>query len=109
MELDGQLVVATDHDVEFRFTVTNTGTDSVELAFASGFVADFAVHRDDDEVWRWSDGRMFTQALQTETIAPGETFTHTGTWKDPKPGAYEAVATLEATNVDLEARTAFDV
>lgn len=110
MALDGALHATTSPDgVEFAFTVENASTESVELEFRSGLVADFVVLADDEEVWRYSDGMMFTQALQSETLAPGEAFTYPATWDDPTPGEYEAVATLQTRNTPVEATTAFRV
>lgn len=109
MVLRGDLDVAVDDDVVFTFTVTNTGDDPVELEFRDGLAADVAVHRDAEEVWRWSEGRMVTQALWSERLGPGEAATYEAHWDDPTSGRYEAVATLEARDADLEARAAFTV
>lgn len=109
MGLEGSLAVEVDGTVEFAFTVTNANPAPVTLAFTSGFVADVFVVADGAEVWRWSDGRAFIQAIGTETLEPGESFVHTATWPDPRPGAYTAVATLEAETHEVEARTDFSV
>lgn len=110
MSLDGQLEVTAELGaVELAFTVQNAGVEPVELAFASGQVADFAVYDGDTEVWRWSDDRLFTQAIKTATLAPGESFTETGTWADPVPGEYTATATLCARDVAVEAAAEFVV
>ena len=108
--LDGTLVVDVHPSaVEFAFTVSNADTDPVELTFRSGKVADVAVYDGEAVVWRWSDGRMFTQALRTDTFDPGESFTHTATWEHPSSGSYTAEATLEATNADFSVRQSFTV
>lgn len=110
MSLDGHLdVTVGDIAVEFAFTVQNADTEPVDLEFRSGKPADVAVSEDGVEVWRWSEGRMFTQAIQTKTLAPDESFTHEATWKPPSSGDYTAKASLEATNVTLVERTAFEV
>lgn len=109
MTLTGGLSADVDDAVEFEFTVTNTGTEPRELEFRSGQVADIVVRSGDDEAWRWSDGRMFTQALQTEMLPPGESLVFEGSWADPVRGTYEAVAALEATNANVEARAEFEV
>lgn len=110
MALDGQLDVGVAPGaVEFAFSVTNAGDEPVTIRFRSGLAADIAVHTADAEVWRWSDGRLFTQALWSETLAPGESVTHESTWPDPDPGTYEAVGRLEAENADVEASAEFTV
>lgn len=110
MSLDGQLDVTAERaTVEFAFTVENPTTEPVELEFRSGFVADFAVFDNGEEVWRFSDDMMFTQALQSETLAPGETFTYAASWDDPRPGEYEVVATLQTRVTPVEVRASFSI
>lgn len=109
MSFEGDLDVTADDGIEFTLTVTNIDSESRRLEFRSGQIADFAVFDGDEEVWRWSDGRMFTQALQAETLEPGESLVQTGTWSNPASGTYVIVATLEASNADIEARTEFEV
>lgn len=109
MTLAGHLdVVVNDAAVEFTFTVTNTGTEPVDLVFRSGKRADFVVDAD-GEIWRWSDGRMFTQAVQTRTLMDGESITQTAFWENPPPGDYTVTAELAATDVELTRRTEFAV
>jgi len=65
--LDSSLEVTVGEDVSFRFTVSNGTGGPVELTFRDACRADFAVRREEgeegEEVWRWSDGRMFAQEL----------------------------------------------
>lgn len=116
MTLDSTLdAVVADDAVEFTLTVTNAGTERIDFEFTSGLGADFAVYaddvanHDDAAVWRWSDGRLFTQVLRSEVLAPGESIVHTGTWEDPPPGEYTAIGRLETTTPTVEERTAFEV
>jgi hypothetical protein len=71
------------------------------LNFSSGQQYDFEVRRAGQSVWRWSSGRLFTQALTELTIGPGERQVFTVTWNQQDnegrpvaPGAYTAAATL---------------
>jgi len=98
-----------DERVAFEHEVENAGDDPVELTFRSGLSADFAVLADGEEVWRASDGRMFTQALRTETLDPGERRSFPGAWEEPESGEYTVVAELNATETDAEARADFSV
>lgn len=107
MSLEGRLGVTTAGGVEFAFTVTNASPEAVTLSFPSGQVVDVAVLDDGKELWRWSDDRVFTQAIGSETLEPGESFVASVTWEDPRPGTYTAVASLAAENYELEARTEF--
>ncbi|MFB6302999.1 MAG: BsuPI-related putative proteinase inhibitor [Haloferacaceae archaeon] len=110
MSLDGRLdVTVTETAVEFAFSVTNAGTEPVDIEFRSGQVADVVVGGDGDEVWRWSDDEMFTQAIRTETLAPGESLRHEARWEGPPAGEYVAEASLEAVNASLTKRERFEV
>lgn len=110
MSLDGSLDVAVgDDSVEFVFTVQNEGTEPIDLVFPSGKVVDVAVEEGGAEVWRWSDGRMFVQAVQTETVPAGGSVSHSVAWDDPRPGEYTATASLETTDPTLVERTSFAI
>ncbi|MEF8853513.1 MAG: BsuPI-related putative proteinase inhibitor [Haloarculaceae archaeon] len=110
MSLDTRLAVTVGDDaVDFAFAAENAGDEPVDLTFRNGMTADVVVYDGDTEVWRWSDGRMFTQAVRTETLAPGGSTTANLTWGEPSPGTYTAEASLAATEVDAVARTGFDV
>ncbi|WP_227376571.1 BsuPI-related putative proteinase inhibitor [Haladaptatus halobius] len=95
--------------VEFELTVRNPDDDPADVTFRSGLEADFAVLDEDVEIWRASDGQMFTQALRSETFDSGAEETYTARWPDPAPGRYTVVATLELVEEDVEARTDFSV
>ncbi|MDS0474312.1 BsuPI-related putative proteinase inhibitor [Natrinema sp. 1APR25-10V2] len=112
MTLDGSLETAGDDArdaVLFVFTVTNAGSEPVELRFSDACKAEFVVIDSDEEVWRFSEGRMFAQVLESETIAPGESTTYEAEWSDPEPGTYEAVADLRAQDETCEAQTALSI
>jgi hypothetical protein len=110
MTLQSSVTATVESDrVLFEYTVENVGDDAEEVTFRSGLRADFAVLDDGEEVWRASDGRMFTQALETVTLDAGSSETFPGAWEDPSPGDYTVVATLNATGANAEARTDFSV
>lgn len=110
MTLRSSVTASVESDrVEFEYTVENVGDDPEELTFRSALKADFAVLDGDDEVWRASDGQMFAQMLQTETLDAGDSETFAGAWADPDPGDHTAVATLNTSGDDAEARTDFSV
>ncbi|WP_276301565.1 BsuPI-related putative proteinase inhibitor [Halorussus lipolyticus] len=110
MTLQSSVTASVESDsVEFEYTVENAGDDATEITFRSALKADFAVLEDGDEIWRASDGQMFAQMLQTETIDAGDGETFPGAWDDPEPGDYTVVATLNSSGDDAEARTDFSV
>ena len=110
MSLTGALdVTASSDSVTFSYTVTNDGDDPVKLSFSDAQTHDVAVLDGGSEVWRWSDGRMFAQMLQSDTLDPSESASYEVEWSNPQSGDYEAVATLAARNQDAEARESFSV
>lgn len=107
--LDATVGTAADGEATFTFEVENSGSEPVELTFRSGKRIDVVVtDTTGTEVWRWSDGRMFTQAITSVELGPGETFDETVSWRDPPGGSYEATATLETTQ-SVSATTSLSV
>lgn len=98
-----------DDDVRFALLVENEGDEPATLSFRSGKRADFAVRDGNEEMWRWSAGRMFTQALGSVTVDPGETLPFEGTWEEPEPGEYTAVGELAADDREVTAETGLSV
>ena len=108
--LDSSLEVTVGEGVTFRFTVSNGTGGPVELTFRDACRADFAVRHDDgEEVWRWSEGRMFAQQLGHARLEPGEEAVFEEEWPDPEPGDYTAEATLRVAEHDVRAETPFSV
>ena len=59
------------------------------------------------EVWRWSTGRMFTQALRTRPVDGGETVSFAEPLRGGVPsGTYTVVAQLRSDNHPIEVRRA---
>ncbi len=106
MPLESRLRIQ-QHPGEVRFTliVRNQGTEPVALEFKSGQHVEVTVAAEDAEIWRWSDGRMFTQSLETEQLDPDEAVRYPCTWDTPSPGQYRVTAELTATNASLTERT----
>jgi hypothetical protein len=106
-----------DGSVGFVFEIANDGDDPEELTFRDAGKADFAVYdggsehdsNDSEERWRWSEGRMFAQVLETERLEPGASSRYEGRWESPDPGTYLVRATLRAQDRDLEATCEFSI
>ena len=107
--LETALEVTVGDEVEFSFSVVNAGDRPVEHTFRDACRADFAVYTDGREVWRYSDGQSFAQAISTADFQPGETAAFEAVWSDPDPGEYTAEATLRVTERSVTARTPFSV
>ena len=106
------LAVRAQDGVRFALTVTTRGAKNVELMFPSGQTHDFVVlDAAGKEAWRWSESRMFTQAMQSRMLAVGESTTYEESWTPPTgaTGRYTVVATLRSTNHVVEERAAFVV
>jgi len=104
------LDVTVGEAVQFSFHVTNGSNKRVELRFPSGQTHEVVVLDPlGREVWRWSNGRMFTQGMQNKVLASSDTLTFTETWRPTHPGTYTAVASLLSENYPSEQRAAFSL
>ena len=97
--------------VRLLLHVTNTGDAPLEFTFPSSQRYDFVV-RDEagEEVWRWSDGMAFMQAISHATLSPGETWDFDVVWEPGnRTGRYEVVGRVTATEHDLQQSAAFEL
>ena len=101
--------VAVHDGITVALHVTNIADHAVELRFPSGQTHDFVVLDSiGREIWRWSSGRMFTQAIQNKLLDANETLSFEEHWDGPqKPGRYTAVAILRSDNHPVEQRIGF--
>lgn len=85
--------------MSFAIELTNTNNKLTEVRFANGRTHEFVVLDEQNrEVWRWSAGRLFTQALQTRQLQKGEAIRYTAHWDTAAPGRYRVVASLNSEN-----------
>ncbi|NIP59516.1 MAG: hypothetical protein GWM92_10830 [Gemmatimonadetes bacterium] len=85
--------------ISMTLRVENESAELIAFEFTSAQRYDFLVmDSEGDELWRWSEGRMFTMALGTETVEPGETLAYTETLGEglPEPGRYRIEGVLTA-------------
>lgn len=103
------LDVRVGKDIRFFLRVTNHAEKRVELTFPSGQTHDIVVlDTIGREVWRWSAGRIFTQALQNRVLGSSETVSYAGAWEpERRAGTYVAVASLRSENYPVEQRVRF--
>lgn len=101
--------------LELAFRVTNNAARKQELRFPSGQTHDFVVvDSAGREVWRWSEGRMFTQSLQNRILESNASLTWQARWRPAggiglPSGRYVAIASLLSENKPLEQRVEFAV
>jgi hypothetical protein len=82
--------------VTFALRIANIAGRAAELTFPSSKQYDFWVMRGREEVWRWSEGRLFTQAIEKRTIDPQGSLTLTEPWKAEPTGAFTVHGELHA-------------
>ncbi len=84
--------------VWWAFDVQNVGSEPLDLTFSSGQRADVVLSQDGEEKYRWSEGKAFTEAIETFTGSPGEVFPIVLNDEFAvEPGEYDLVATVTAT------------
>ena len=107
--LGSALEVRAGGEIDLALRVTNNSKRTLELLFPDGFTHDFFVlDSEGHEVWRWSEGRMFTSALQTRLLrSTGSVTYHIKTKRQLPEGEYTAVAVLRSDNHPMETRVAF--
>lgn len=110
LPLAPMFAVDVNEDVRFEFQVVNASDKKLEVKFADGRTHDWVVFDSlGNEVWRWSDGRLFTQAMQNKVLRTDDSLRYDGSWSDAPPGRYVAVATLSSANFPIERRVEFEV
>jgi hypothetical protein len=102
-------VVPHGDKVDFLLSVTNNTSKTIELRFPTSQTHDFTVlDTQGRTVWRWSKGRMFTQAMQNKIVQSSDTLTIQDAWDaNNAHGQYVAVATLNTGSHPIERRLAF--
>ncbi len=104
------LDIAVDDAVRFDFAIVNASKRKLEVNFADGRTHDLVVlDAAGREVWRWSEGKLFTQSVQNRVLRASDALRFEEQWKDPAPGTYVAVATLVSENFPVERRVEFTV
>jgi len=94
--------------VRFAIEVANDSRKRVELVFPDGRTHDFAVLDSvGHEVWRWSQGRLFTQGIQNRLLDAHDRAVYDERWQAPAPGRYTLVAQLHSENYPVRQRVDF--
>jgi hypothetical protein len=82
--------------MEFAIEWKNTGKFT-EVRFANGQTHEFVVVDElGREVWRWSEGRLFTQSMQTKQLRTGDVIRYAAEWDTAAPGKYRVIASLNS-------------
>ncbi|HHT70827.1 MAG TPA: LysM peptidoglycan-binding domain-containing protein [Firmicutes bacterium] len=100
--------------VTMKLTKTNTCRRTQTLTYLTGQRYEFEIRQDNRLIWRWSDGRAFSQAVQRIHARPGETMIFTEQWpqvdsagRRVEPGRYRVVAWNTARELREEVITIY--
>ena len=101
--------VKVKNGVQFNLRVNNNTGKMTELRFQNGMTHDFVVlDESGNEVWRWSKGRMFTQAMQAKLVKANDSALFVDEWDGRNAhGKFTAVAILRSDNHPVEERIEF--
>jgi hypothetical protein len=92
--------------VTWTLEVRNAKAEPVVLTFSSAQKGDVALYQGSQERYRWSDGKVFTEAFSETSVAGGQTqtFELTGDTLRVAPGEYELVAVMSSGPAPAEFR-----
>lgn len=95
--------------VKFALRVVNNTRKMVEINFPDGQTHDFVVNDSTGkEVWRWSEGRMFTSAMRSKTLKGKDETVFEESWETTgHHGSFTAIATLRSQNFPIETSVQF--
>jgi hypothetical protein len=95
--------------VKFALRVVNNTKKMVEIHFPDGQTHDFIVKDSTDkEIWRWSEGRMFTQAMRSKTLKGKDETVFEESWETKgHHGSFTAIAILRSENFPVETSVQF--
>jgi hypothetical protein len=93
-----------ENATNFKFTVKNNAATDAVLEFSSGQQFEVTVMNENgEEVYRFSEGRVFTQAFQNLTIPAGESVEWLDSWKHDdsiSTGKYEVKVKIVALTIN---------
>jgi hypothetical protein len=94
-------VYGVGEEIEMTIVLQNKSDESLDLTFTSGQTYDFVIKKmpEDKEIWRWSEGMFFTEAIWTMVLDSTERKTFVVKWdqkdidsKSVEPGTYKIEA-----------------
>ena len=95
-----QAIYSPDQPISMKLCLSNYTGKEIVLGFRNAQRYDFVIENDTgDELWRWSNGKMFAQMLGEETVGPGQELIYTERCESHlDPGTYKLSAFLKATD-----------
>lgn len=90
--------VRSDETAWWAFDVTNSGSRPVVLTFSNGQRGDVILTQGGVEMYRWSSGKAFTEAIETISIEPGSSLpVLLNDTMTAEPGDYDLTAVVTAS------------
>lgn len=93
-----------DQTVLFDIKIKNIGEKDYTVTFPSGQYFEIIVKdEDNEEVYKYSEGKMFTQAVETKEIKAGEQLSLHDEWavnEGIKSGTYTAIVNVRASKIN---------
>jgi|GEM_PF-910925 len=87
--------------VFWAFDVTNTTNEQIALLFSDGQRMEVVLNKNGEEVYRWSSGKAFTQAIEQVNLAPGESWEYSANDElEVDPGRYDFEAWITAGELE---------
>ncbi|GAE93606.1 intracellular proteinase inhibitor [Gracilibacillus boraciitolerans JCM 21714] len=86
-----------DNSIDFTFSLNNKNKQAIDMLFSSGQQYEIELYQNESLIYKFSEGKMFTEALVEESLAVGETKKWSETWEVTEtidPGKYQATMTL---------------
>ncbi len=107
VSVDGKDV--NEEAVRFAFHVANNTKKMMELRFPNGQTHEFVVLDSTGKaIWKWSSGRIFTQAIRNKLLKGREETVFKERWNTKGlRGTYTAIATLRSENHPVETSVEF--
>lgn len=67
-------------NIELTLVKINISNEPITLNYSSAQRFDFIARRNEEIIWRWSQGRFFAQATKTITLKPEEALVYEESW-----------------------------
>lgn len=99
-------------DVRLVLQVSNATGSPILVTFPTQQRFDFAVTRDGERLWAWSEDQVFAQAVTEDTLAPAETWRFEARWVGVPPeeeATYAVEARLASSSHPVRAAAEFQL
>lgn len=112
MQVDVDII---DHQAKIAITLTNHSNEIKKLEFPTSQKYEIIItDENNQEVYRYSEGKMFTQALEYAIIKQGESIKWEEIWdysnEEITPGVYEVqISIIPANNKELTKKESIEI